>query len=129
MITAELEKELFRYIAGIIKGEEGILLEIGGTEDHIHLVLRLKPRHVIPDILKKIKANSSKWINDNKKITGRFSWQAGYGIFSVSESQLSNTIKYVGNQKEHHRRLSFEDEFIRMLNKNNIEYDLEFLWR
>jgi len=128
VITPELEKELYPYIAGIIKGEGAILLKIGGTENHVHLIARLKPTHDIPDILKKIKANSSKWINKQQKINGRFSWQLGYGIFSVSESQLPNTIKYVGNQKEHHHRATFKEEFIRFLEKNGIQYDLEHIW-
>ncbi len=129
IITPALEQELYPYIAGIIKGEEGILLKIGGTENHVHLVLRLKPRHVIPDILKKIKANSSKWINEHKKINGRFSWQSGYGIFSVSKSQLPQTIQYVGNQKKHHQRVTFKEEFIGFLEKNGIQYDLEHIWK
>ena len=128
IITDELEEELYRYIAGIIKGEGAILLKIGGTENHVHLVIRLKPIHFIPDMLKKIKANASKWINDHQKINGRFSWQVGYGIFSVSESQLPHTIQYVGNQKEHHLRITFKEEFIRLLEKNGIQYDPEYLW-
>jgi putative transposase len=129
IITPELEQELYPYVAGIIKGEEGILLKIGGTENHVHLLLRLKPRHVIPDMLKKIKANSSKWINEHKKIVGRFSWQGGYGIFSVSESQLPKTIEYVENQKKHHQRVTFKDEFIGFLEKNGIQYDPEHIWK
>jgi putative transposase len=128
IITPELENELYPYIAGIIKGEGAILLKIGGTENHVHLVIRLKPTHGIPDVLKKIKANSSKWMNDRKKINGRFSWQTGYGIFAVSESQLPQTIKYVSNQKEHHRQISFKAEFIRILEKNKINYDTKYLW-
>ena len=77
LISPALEQELYPYIAGIIKGEEGILLKIGGTENHVHLVIRLKPRNSIPDMLQKIKGNSSKWINEHKKINSRFSWQGG----------------------------------------------------
>ncbi len=129
IISPALEQELYPYIAGIIKGEEGILLKIGGTENHVHLVTRFKPRHVIPDMLQKIKANSSKWINEHKKINSRFSWQGGYGIFSVSESQLPRTIEYVGNQKKHHQQVTFKEEFIGFLEKNGVQYDPEHIWK
>jgi len=128
IIVSELEEELYRYIAGIVKGEGANLLKIGGTENHVHIVVRLKPTYSIPDILKHIKANSSKWINDRQKIHGRFSWQAGYGIFSISESQLPHTIEYVGNQKQHHQRISFKEEFVGFLEKNGIQYDKKYLW-
>ncbi|MDM8523394.1 IS200/IS605 family transposase [Desulfococcaceae bacterium HSG8] len=128
MITPKLETELYPYIGGITREEDGIMLSINGTEDHVHIVAKLKPRHSIPEILKRIKGNSSKWINDNKKIGGRFSWQIGYGIFSVSESQLPSVLGYVANQKKHHQKKTFEEEFIQLLEKHGIEYDPKYLW-
>ena len=127
-ITSKLEEELHRYISGIAQGENAILLKIGGTENHVHLVIKLKPRHSIPDILKRIKANSSKWINDHQKIDNRFAWQVGYGIFSVSESQLPHVLEYVANQKKRHHHKTFQEEFIQLLEKHGIEYELEYLW-
>ncbi len=128
IIASKLEAELQRYIAGIIQGEDAVLLKIGGTENHVHLLVRLKPRHSIPDILKRIKANSSKWINDCNKSDGRFSWQVGYGIFSVSESQLPRVLEYVANQKKRHRNITFEEEFIQLLEKHEIGYEIKYVW-
>ncbi len=128
LIKPELTVELYKYIAGIIKSEGAMLLKIGGTENHVHLVTRLKPTHSIPDLLRKIKANSSKWINENNKTDSRFSWQSGYGVFSVSESQLESLIDYTSNQKKHHHRKYFKEEFIQLLEKHKIKYELEYLW-
>ncbi len=128
LIKPELEVELYKYIGGIINGEGAILLKIGGTENHIHLATRLKQTHSIPDFSRKIKANSSKWINENNKTDSRFSWQGGYGIFSVSESQLENLIDYIANQKKHHHRKEFKEEFIQLLEKHKVKYELEYLW-
>jgi putative transposase len=128
LINEMLENELHRYITGIIHGEGAVLFKIGGTENHIHIVMKLRPRHFIPDLLKRIKANSSKWINDHHKIEGRFSWQVGYGVFSVSESQLAHIIAYVENQKTHHCHRTFEEEFVQFLEKHGIEYDSKYLW-
>ncbi len=128
LISGAFEEELYRYITGIIQGEGAKLFKIGGTENHIHIVTKLKPSHFIPDFLKRIKANSSKWINDHNKIEGRFSWQVGYGIFSVSESQLPYVVSYVENQKSHHKHQLFEDEFVQLLDKHGIDYDPKYLW-
>jgi len=88
MIHEGFEPELYKYIVGIVSGEGDHVLAINGIADHLHMVVRLKPKNSIPDLLRKMKANSSKWINENRKIDGRFGWQKGYGVFSVSESQL-----------------------------------------
>ncbi len=128
LIDEYLEPELHRYISGIISGEGGQVLAINGTDDHLHIVVKLKPKHVAPDLLKKIKANSSKWVNDHRKIDGRYSWQVGYGIFSVSQSQLDKVILYVKNQKQHHQTKTFQEEFVILLEKNGIEYDPKYLW-
>lgn len=127
-INKFFEKDLYNYIGAIIRNKEGILLEIGGTANHVHLALKLKPTHSIPDLLQAIKSNSSKWINENKKTVGLFSWQVGYGIFSISESLLPKVIDYIKNQKEHHRKRSFEEEFELLLNKHEIEYSPKYLW-
>jgi len=128
LINDYLEPELHRYISGIISSEGGQVLAINGTEDHLHIVVKLKPKHAVPDLLKKMKANSSKWINDHRKIDGRYSWQVGYGIFSVSQSQLNKVISYVKNQKQHHRAKTFQEEFLILLEKNGIDYDPKYLW-
>ena len=128
MIHESFDPELYKYIVGIVSGEGGYVLAINGASDHIHIVLCLKPKHSIPDLLRKIKANSSKWINENRKADGKFGWQTGYGVFSISESQLSKVITYVANQKAHHREKSFQVEFTGFLEKHNIDYDAQYLW-
>ncbi len=127
-IIPEIRDELYRYIGGIIKGEGGVLLEIGGMPDHVHLVTKLKPVHSLSEFMQKVKGNSSKWLNEQNLGTGRFSWQDGYGAFLVSESQLSTVTRYVKEQEKHHHRLSFKDEFVQFLKRHEVEYDERYLW-
>ncbi|MFK5926716.1 MAG: IS200/IS605 family transposase [Desulfuromusa sp.] len=128
MIVPSIRDELYRYIGGIVKNEGGIMLEIGGMPDHLHLVVKLKPTHELSKIMQKIKGNTSKWINGQGKLKDRFSWQDGYGAFSVSESQVPIVIRYVKNQETHHRKLSFKGEFIQILERNQVEYEERYLW-
>ena len=120
--------DLFAYMGGIAKEHKSTLLKSGGVEDHVHLLLKIHPSFAISDTIKLVKGNSSKWINESKKIAARFEWQRGYGAFSVSES-ISNTVKrYIENQQEHHRQKSFEDEYFAFLKKHNIEYDPRYVF-
>jgi REP element-mobilizing transposase RayT len=128
-IVAGIGSELHRYIGGIVKGEGAILLEIGGIADHVHLVLKLKPVHSLSEIMRKVKGNSSKWVNEQNRLHKKFSWQDGYGAFSVSESQVNNVLQYVRNQEKHHRTISFKDEFIMLLQRHGVEYDEQYLWK
>ena len=129
MIIADIRDELYRYIGGIIRGEGGTLLQIGGMPDHLHLVVKLKPTHELAKIMQKIKGNSSKWVNVQNRFKGRFAWQVGYGAFSVSESQIPVVVGYVKNQANHHQKLSFRDEFTLILERHQVEYDEQYLWR
>ncbi len=128
LINLEIRDELYRYIGGIVKGEGGVLIQIGGMPDHIHIVFKLKPIYKLSDILQKVKGKSSKWINVQNRIAGKFGWQDGYGAFTVSESQVSAVVKYVKQQEKHHRDLSFKGELIRILKLNHVEYNEEYLW-
>jgi putative transposase len=128
MIVHPLRVELYRYMGGIVKNEGGILLQIGGMPDHLHLVLKLKPTHELSKIMQKIKGNSSKWINTQGILKDRFSWQDGYGAFSVSESQVPVVVRYVKEQEAHHRKLSFKDEFTQILERHQVEYEERYLW-
>jgi REP element-mobilizing transposase RayT len=127
IIIQEIRDELYRYMGGIVKGEDGVVLQIGGLPNHIHMVIKLKPIHALSEIMKKVKAKSSKWINE-QNLMGRFAWQEGYGAFTVSESQIPAVIQYVREQEDHHRSLSFKDEFILILKKHRLEYDERYLW-
>ena len=128
LLIPAVRDDLYRYIAGIVKKEKGVLIQIGGMPDHLHLVVKLNPAHSLSDVMKNIKAGSSKWINDQKMVMGRFGWQEGYGAFTISESQLSGVIQYVKEQESHHRTLSFKDEFVLFLKRHRIEYDDRYIW-
>lgn len=126
-ITAPIRANLYKYIGGIIRGEGGVLLEIGGMPDHVHLVVRLKAEPSVATMIKIIKSKSSKWLNANPKRPGRFEWQRGYAAFTVSVSQLESVRAYVRNQEQHHRRKTFRDELQLLLQKHGVEYDEQYL--
>ncbi len=102
-ITDSSSERLYEYIGGIIRAKSGHLIEIGGVEDHVHLLANLSPTKSISDTIREIKANSSKWRNEFPDNTGRFEWQKGYGAFTVSYSQIESVRHYIRNQREHHR--------------------------
>ncbi|HVR95444.1 MAG TPA: IS200/IS605 family transposase [Thermoanaerobaculia bacterium] len=126
-ITADIQKSVYEYMGGILRGEGSILLEIGGISDHVHLLVKLKTDIALSEAVKKIKGKSSKWLNERPGATERFEWQAGYGAFSVSASLGEKVRTYIRNQEEHHRRLSFKDELISLLERHGIEYDERYL--
>jgi putative transposase len=128
LISEHFEEELYAYIGGIFKGEKGLLICAGGTECHIHLFGIIHPSISVSDMIKRIKGNSSAWINKNHKLSNHFAWQVGYGSFTVSESSKEKIINYIKNQKEHHRKRTFKDEYLDFLNKHNIEYDEKYIW-
>jgi REP element-mobilizing transposase RayT len=120
--------ELYRYVGGIIRANGGTCVEINGMPDHVHILAKIKPAISIADILKLIKSNSSKWLND-EKVPGRsFAWQEGYAAFSVSESQVDAVRRYIRNQVEHHRKQSFQEELVALLKRHGVEYDPRYLW-
>jgi len=122
-IREDLQEELWRYFAGVSRNYEMKLLKAGGMEDHVHLLLSLPPNLDVSKAVQVIKANSSRWLK-TKQIPD-FGWQRGYGAFSVSASQVNATIAYIHNQKKHHAKRSFKDEFIQFLEANGVEYDPE----
>jgi REP element-mobilizing transposase RayT len=127
LIAAARRDELYRYIGGIIRNEKGILLEIGGMPDHVHLLLKIPADLALSTMVRLIKSNSSKWMNEKDKRI-RFAWQAGYGAFTVSESQAAIVQRYIQKQDQHHRRATFQQEFVKLLELHGIEYDPNHLW-
>jgi len=127
-IRPEWRDDLYGYIGGIIREQKGTLLKIGGVENHVHLLAKLSPTIAISDVLRTIKANSSKWINERSDVMRKFEWQIGYAAFSVSESQSPTVANYIDNQAEHHRKKSFEEEFLAILEKHNIEFDMRYVF-
>ena len=128
LLHADWRDDLFAYMGGIAEDHKSIVLRSGGMEDHTHLLLKIHPSFAISDTVKLIKGNSSKWINENRKINARFEWQRGYGAFSVSESMSDTVKRYIENQEEHHRATSFEDEYIAFLKKHKVEYDPRYVF-
>jgi len=128
LIAERNREELQKYITGIINGEKQKLLAIYCMPDHIHALIGLRPDISISALVRKIKSNSSKFINNAKWIKGKFSWQQGYGAFSYSKNDLPNVIRYINNQPEHHKKKSFREEYADLLRKFEIEYDAKYLF-
>jgi len=122
------QKRLYEYIGGIIRAQNGKLIEIGGVEDHIHILAGLCPTKAVSDVVRKIKANASKWSNGLSELTHRFEWQKGYGAFSVSYSLLESVRHYIQNQREHHQKKTFEAEYITILELYDIVFDRKYLF-
>jgi putative transposase len=126
LIHEGFEEPLYEYIGGILRGQRSILLEIGGMPDHVHLLVKLKADLAVAAALRLVKTNSSAWINENRKIQGRFEWQSGYFAVSVSESRAAEVRRYIQTQKEHHARISFQDELRKLLHKHRIPFDEKY---
>jgi putative transposase len=118
---------LYNYIGGTIRGLGGISLGINGMEDHVHVLARLRPEKALSDVLRELKAGASGWMHDVFPRLKDFSWQRGYGAFTVSQSNLQQVQRYLMNQKEHHKKISFRDEFIQFLRANEIEFDERYV--
>ena len=128
LIDDDIRDELHRYMAGILQKWESPALTIGSVEDHIHFICVLSRNYPIKKIVEEVKKGSSKWIKTKESINPNFQWQNGYGAFSVSQSKVESVKKYIENQKEHHRRESFQDEYRRFLKAYNIEFDEKYVW-
>ena len=120
--------ETFAYMAGIATNLEGFALEIGGWVDHAHLLVRIPAKIAVSDFVGRLKANTSKHVNETSNLIRKFGWQEGFGAFSVSVSQKNNVARYLRNQVEHHTQETFQDEYIRLLDKHEVEYDPRYVW-
>ena len=127
LITPEHETRLYDYIGGTLRQAGGICLELNGTMDHLHLLAKLRPTRAVSDVLRDLKANASGWMHEVFPSLEDFSWQRGYGAFTVSQSNVEEVRRYIATQKQHHRKLSFRNEFIQFLRENGIEYDERFI--
>lgn len=129
LIRSEFENRLWQYLGGIAKKHHMIPLAIGGVADHIHALLILPPTISVAKAVQLLKGGASKWINDHFTHDRSFRWQTGYGAFSVSESNLHAVIKYINRQKEHHKKTSFQEEYLMFLEKHNVTYRREFVFK
>ena len=128
-IDQELESRLWPYMGGIARANGMKALAIGGTSDHVHTLVSLPATLNVAKAIQLIKGGSSKWIHDQLPKYGKFAWQDGYGAFSVSASQMKNVISYIDGQKEHHRKKTFEEEFLEFLDKYGVDYDPRYVFR
>lgn len=128
LISDKWKDDLYKYIAGIIKGKEQKPIIINGMPDHIHAFIGLRPSIAVSDLVRDIKNNSTNFINDNKFVRGRFSWQEGYGAFSYSHSQIQTVYNYIFNQERHHKKKTFKEEYLEFLKKYEIEYNEKYLF-
>jgi REP element-mobilizing transposase RayT len=127
LLAKEWREKLHSYLGGIVKGLGGVPLAVGGMEDHVHLLVGISSSHRLDYFVRDLKADSSEWVH---KQIGRkmFAWQKGYGAFSVSPSNVEGVRRYVLRQEEHHRRKTFQEEYIELLKAGGIEYDERFVW-
>jgi len=129
LISNEWKDDLYKYITAIIQNNEHKLLQINGMPDHVHILFGLRPVHSISDLMKQVKQESSKWINQNRLARGKFSWQEGYGAFSYSKDQLPRVITYIQNQQEHHKKRTFREEYIALLEAHGVDYDERYIFK
>jgi len=128
-IDSSLEERLWPYVGGIARSNNMKALAVGGASDHLHSLISLPSTLSVADAVRLLKAGSSKWIHDQFSTYADFSWQDGYGSFSVSPSQIDSVIAYIKNQKEHHRCKTFKEEFLEFLDKSGVEYNPRYVFR
>jgi putative transposase len=125
MIPSDMKERFWSYIAGICKHEKIFVHAIGGMEDHMHLLLQIPPTMTLAKAVLAVKSNSSRWL---KQQVHEFAWQEGYGAFSVSKSNIAAVVRYIQDQEKHHKKMSFEEEFIALLKKHGVEYDPKYVF-
>lgn len=121
LLDRDLKPRMHAYLGGIVREIGGIAIRINGTADHVHMLVRVPPVVAVADMIRDVKASSSKW-------AGRFAWQTGYGAFSVSESAAQRVIRYIEGQEDHHREVTFQEEYIAFLKRHKVDYDPRFVW-
>lgn len=128
LIPKEHKEELHKYITGLVQNRKAKMLAINSMPNHIHLFVGFKPVISISDFVKEIKVESNQFINEKRWVKDKFAWQEGYGVFSYSHSHIDNVINYIFNQEEHHKKVTFKDEYLDFLKRFEIEHELEYLF-
>ncbi|MGB6729245.1 MAG: IS200/IS605 family transposase [Terracidiphilus sp.] len=128
-LSDTIRPDVHAYIGGILRELRATPIAIGGTSDHVHLLVGLSAEMAVADCLRVVKTNSSRWLKEKWPERRAFSWQRGYGAFSVSESNRGAVIRYIRDQARHHQRISFHDEFIALLKNHGVEFEEQYLWR
>jgi putative transposase len=128
LVDSELRKRMHAYIARVFYEHGSPAIEVGGTEDHVHILCLLSRNHSVGEIIRKAKANSTPWAKAQGGRCLKFCWQAGYGVFSIDQSQIDSVQNYIRCQEEHHRRRTFQEEYLEILRQYKMEYDERYLW-
>jgi putative transposase len=128
LLAKEWRDEVFKYMSEIIKNKGQKSIIVNGMDDHVHAFIGLKPAMALSDLVRDVKNNSTNFINGNRWVKGKFSWQEGYGAFSYSHSQVENVYNYILNQEAHHSRQTFKDEYFDFLSKFEVEHDVKYLF-
>ena len=128
LLHTDWREEVFKYMSGIIKGKGQKAIIVNGVSDHVHVFIGLKPSMAISDLVRDVKNNSSTFINEQKFLKEKFSWQEGFGAFSYAHSQIDNVYKYIANQELHHKKKTFKEEYLEFLEKFEVEYDEKYLF-
>ncbi len=129
IIKDEWQNDLYSYITGIVTNHGHKMMQINGMPDHVHMLIGLRPVQSLSELMKYVKQDSTKWINQNRFINGRFSWQEGFGAFSHSKSQIPGVIKYIREQEEHHRKRTFREEYTDFLEKFDVDFDERYIFK
>lgn len=129
LISKSWQSNLYKYITGIVQNKSHKMLAINGTADHIHILIGFRPTESIAQFMQDVKAYSSKWINEQKLMPGKFAWQSGYGAFSYSKSQLPDVINYIAQQEEHHHKKTFRDEYLELLTSFEVDYENKYIFQ
>jgi len=127
-ISDAVAERLYPYVGGIIRAEKGVLYDIGGVEDHVHMYLRWRPDGSVSDLMREVKSRSSKWIHDTFPALREFAWQEGYSVFSVSKSQEGAVKRYIAGQREHHVKEDFKSELLRLLRAHGVEFEERYVF-
>lgn len=128
LLHPDWEHKMYKYITGIVQNRQQKMLAVNGVADHIHFLVGMKPTCMLSDLVREVKKSSTEFINHQQFTPKSFRWQEGFGAFSYSHSQISNVINYIHNQKEHHQKQTFRDEYIELLNKTEVSYKEEYLF-
>ena len=127
-LDAELKCRLFPYLGGVVRAHSGTALIINGPTDHVHILASLAAKHSLSELMRELKCDSTGWVHKHFPKHQMFAWQTGYAAFSVSHSNRIDVERYIANQEEHHRRMSFQEELIAFLKKHEIQYDKRYIW-
>lgn len=129
LISEKWEDELFKYMTGIVTKNGHKLMSIGGMSDHVHLLVSMSPKQSPSELMYELKRSSSLWINNNRFVMGKFSWQEGFGAFSYGQSQIPNVARYIETQEKHHKKRTFKEEYLELLNLFNVDFDERYVYK